>query len=71
MTSPITPEIQAKIALWRMRIAEGTITQDEMKEAVLFLRAGRVASASAVAKRKKALVELPTAGDMLSELEGL
>ncbi len=73
MSSPVPLELQAKIASWRLRAAEGTLTLDEMKEAILHLRAGRVqaANASAASKRKKAIVAIPSAGDMLSELEGL
>ena len=44
-----------------------------MKEAVVFLRQGRLAAASsaATAKRKKAIAEIPHADDMLGELEDL
>jgi len=70
MTSPITPEIALKIAQWRIRAVEGTLTLDEMKEAVVYLRQGRVAaaSASASAKRKRAIVEIPHADDLLEEI---
>ena len=73
MSSPVPLELQAKIASWRLRAAEGTLTLDEMKEAILYLRAGRVqaANASASAKRKKSIAAIPSASDMLSELEGL
>ena len=73
MTSPVSLELSQKIALWRMKAAEGTLTLDEMKEAVLHLRAGRVnaANASASAKRKKAITEIPSAAYMLAELENM
>jgi len=73
MSSPISPELQSKIASWRLRAAEGTLELSEMKEAVLLLRQGRVAAAnaSAQAKRKKAIAEIPHADDMLSELDNL
>jgi hypothetical protein len=71
--SPISPELQSKIADWRRKATEGTLTLPEMREAILHLRAGRVsaANASATAKRKKAIAEIPHAEDLLSELKGL
>ena len=73
MSGPISPELQSKIAAWRLRASEGTLELSEMKEAVLLLRQGRVAAAnaSAQAKRKKAIAEIPHADDMLSELDNL
>lgn len=73
MSSPVSLELQAKISSWRQRSAEGTLTLDEMKEAILYLRAGRVqaANASAASKRKKSIAAIPSAADMLSELDGL
>lgn len=68
--SPITPEIQAKIQLWRQKCADGSITLEEMKEAILVMRAGRksAAQASDGARRKQAKAAIPSADDMLSEL---
>lgn len=71
MSSPVPPELQAKISNWRLRAAEGTLTIDEMREAIKFLRAGRVQAAAASAKRKTAIAAIPSADDMLSDLEGL
>ena len=73
MASPVTPEISMKIAAWRQKAAEGTLTLDDMKEAIIYLRAGRVnaQSASAAAKRKKAIIAIPSAADMLNDLENM
>ena len=64
------PETQAKMAVWRQKAQDGTLTVDEMKEAIIILRAGRLAaaSASAPAKRAKAKADIPAADDLLSEL---
>ena len=71
-TGPVSLELQSRIAEWRLRVAEGTITPEEMKEAISMLRAGRLTAASAAsASRKKSSAVAPAAGDMLSELEGL
>ena len=68
-----SPELQAKIASWRIRAAEGTLTLDDMKEIITASRAGRMSSATSVAasKRKLAIAAIPLAADMLSELEGM
>ena len=73
MSNPVPLELQSKIASRRLRAAEGTLTLEEMKEAVAFLRQGRVAAAnaSAASKRKKAIAEIPHASDMLDELNNL
>ena len=75
MTNPVPLDLQAKIATWRIRSAEGTLTLDEMKEAIIFLRAGRLGAAQtaqkAAATRKKAIAAIPSQDDMLAELDGL
>lgn len=70
MTSPIPLELQAKIASWRLKAAEGTLTIDEMKEGIIYLRAGRTTAAAAAKSSKKTSVA-PPAEDMLSDMEGL
>lgn len=75
MTNPVPLDLQAKISTWRMKAAEGTLTLDEMKEGIVLLRAGRcaaaVASSTSAAKRKKSIAEIPSAEDMLGELDSL
>lgn len=70
MSQAQSPELQAKIAIWRQKAIDGTISVEEMKEAILALRAGRVSAAHASdnARRKTAKVEIPTADDLLAEL---
>ena len=75
MSGPIPLELQTKIAAWRLRAADGTLTIEEMKEAIVFLRAGRLGAAQAAQKtaatRKKAIAAIPSADDMLADLDGL
>lgn len=73
MNSPVPLDLQSKITMWRLKAAEKTLSLDEMKEAVIYLRAGRVNAASTVAatKRKKAVAVIPSADDMLADLEDL
>lgn len=71
--SPVNMAMQEKITNWRRQALEGTLPLEEMKEAIAYLRAGRISAlnASAAAKRKKAIVEIPKAEDMLDELGGM
>ena len=65
-----SPELQSKIALWRQRAAEGTMTQDDYREAITLLREGRLAAAHAAASSKGK--KPPVDGDsLLDELSGL
>lgn len=66
MPSIQSPELQSKLALWRLRAAEGTITREEMREAILHLRADRLSAADASAKSKsKARAKGPVDVDSL------
>lgn len=69
----MTPEIQARIAIWRRKAIDGTLSDEEMKEAVDLLRAGRVtaAAASAASRSKRAVKIIPSADDLLDELKDL
>lgn len=72
--SPISPELQSKIALWRAKSQEGTITLEEMREAIILMRGGRkTAQEAAASSGKKASAKKPARAvdDMLNELEGL
>lgn len=70
MSSPIPLELQEKVSSWRIRCADGTMTLEEMQEAIKYLRAGRLAAATAP-KRKKTAAAAPQAEDLLNELENL
>ncbi len=73
MTVAQTPELQAKIAGWRQKAIDGTLSVEEMKEAIIALRGDRLsaAHASEASKRKTAKAVIPSANDLLAELEGL
>lgn len=71
------PELLNKLANWRAKCTDGTITLDEMREAAKFLRANRMSSAEAAAKskatgggKKKPAVPVD-AGSLLDQLNGL
>ncbi len=68
-----SPELQNKVVEWRSKAAAGTITLDEMREAILMLRAGRLSAvqSSEAKKRTAAKKAVKSADDMLKELEGL
>lgn len=71
----MNPELQAKVANWRRKAADGTISLDEMRDAVQALREGRVAAATVSEKSRatkaKAKAEIKSADAMLDELGGL
>lgn len=63
-------ELNSKIAGWRQKAVEGTLSIEEMKEAIQALRGGRVSAAisSEKSKAKKAPVVVQSADDLLGEL---
>ena len=69
----MSPELTAKVGIWRAKAADGRLTQAEMADAIIALRAGRVGAqiASDTSRRKKAVTAIPTADDLLGELEGM
>lgn len=71
MSSPIPPELQQKIASARLRAISGELTLPEMREMISLLREGRVSavSESDSARRRKAIVAVPSAADMLAALK--
>lgn len=69
-------ELQAKIQLWRQKAREGTLTQEEMREAIAALRQDRIGAAgtSATSRERKAAARAQknvNSDDLLSELDGL
>ncbi len=68
----LSPEVASKLAIWRERGKNNTLTRDEMREAVKLLRGDRVgaAAASTQAKKARAKAEIPSGDDLLKELMG-
>jgi len=77
MSAPVPLELQAKISGWRLKAAEGTLTLEEMKEAIIYLRAGRMSAAASANTARRASAAgakktvISNSDDLLSELEGL
>jgi hypothetical protein len=69
----MTPELQIKVEEWRRKALDGTLTPEEMREAVIFLRQTRVnaAKSSSAAKERKAAKAPVDADALLNELEGI
>lgn len=66
--------ILEKVSEWRAKAKAGTLTHEEMKEAIAYLRAGRsAASAGNDAKRAASGAKKPikSSDDLLKELQGL
>lgn len=69
-----SPEVQAKIARVRAKIeAKEPVDIEEYKEVVKLIREGRTTAiaTSDSAKRKKAIVAIPAADDLLDELNNI
>lgn len=69
-------DISAQVQLWRQKAAAGTLTQEEMKEAINTLRQGRIAAsatsaASGERKATRAAKANINSDDLLGQLEGL
>jgi hypothetical protein len=65
-----SPELLMKIAEWRARALDGTITPEDMKEAIISLREGRVSAcfASAASRAKGGKNPIPSAEELLERL---
>ena len=68
-----TAELQLQIDTWRAKVRDGTITKEEMAEAIMVLRAGRAgvtqAKAGSRAKSASAKPAKRSAEDLLKEFE--
>lgn len=64
----MNPELNAKILVWRQKSLAGTLTQDEMREAVREMRAGRITAAQHSAKAKAPKKAPIDSDDLLKEL---
>jgi len=66
-------DLESKIAVWRQKAVENTLTVEEMAEAVKIMRGDRRGAAIASDKSRKSAAKtaIPAADDLLSELGGL
>ena len=63
-------DIKEKVDNWRMKAAAGTLTLQEMREAIQFLRVNR-SQATASAKKKGTSKKVVNSEELLNELEAL
>lgn len=62
-------ELQSRIAVWRAKATDGTLTQEEMREAIQVMRQGRMSAATSSASRKaKVIAAIPSADDLLNDM---
>lgn len=66
----MTPETSAKLQLWRQKAIDGTLTKEEMRDAIILLREDRVRAAAVSTKSKVKKAPIDTDA-LLGELEGL
>ena len=69
----LTPEVQSKIAEYRAKATAGTLTIEEMRNAIILLRGNRTLAAQQVksSRSKSAKAPARSADDLLGELGGL
>ncbi len=69
----MTPEMMTKIQLLRQKSREGTITIEELREAIALMREDRVGAgeASTKSRTKKAVKAAINSDDLLGQLDGL
>ena len=67
-----SPEMQAKIAVWRQKSESGTMTTEDYKQMIADLRGERknAANASEQSKRTKAKAAVPDSKALLADLMG-
>ena len=72
MTLSTDPDFHLKLAEFRRKAANNTISLDEMRAAVVLMRQGRIAAAAASTTKARKASSTPANGDsLLAELEGL
>jgi hypothetical protein len=65
------PEMMNRVAQWRQKAQDGTLTLEEMKVAIVAMREGRLSAATASAESKakgRAKAPARSAEDLLGEL---
>jgi hypothetical protein len=66
------PVIASKVALWREKEANGTLTIEEANEIVIALRQGRTAASEASrASKVRSAKPVQSAEEMLNEIDNL
>lgn len=68
----MSPELASKIEIWRAKAINGTLSAEEMREAIIALRADRVGAsvASDKSRTSKRKADAPNALDLLGEMMG-
>ena len=64
-------QTQSQISIYRQKAIEGTLTLDNMKEAIKMLREGRVAAQQAAKSSAKSTKKPVNTDSLFSELDGL
>jgi hypothetical protein len=68
----LSPELLNQVAGWRAKVADGTITREELQKAILVLRENRRNAAAPVRKTSSSRSKAPVdANALLADLDGL
>lgn len=66
-----SPEAQAKIQIWQAKSTDGSITPEELREAIIVLREARLSAAQSAGKAKSIKKPPVNTDALLDELKGL
>lgn len=68
----LSPEMASKIAIWKAKALNNTLTKEEQREIVAHLRQDRKGAhvMSETAKKAKAKKDIPDGDDLLKQLMG-
>ena len=66
-----SPETLNRIAQYRAKMADGTITLDDLRSAVILMRSDRITAVSTAGAPKRSKAPAKSAESMLSELDNL
>jgi hypothetical protein len=67
----VSPEMMTKVALWREKARSGQLSREEMREAIVFLRAERQAVPPAASRSTKSQAASVNTDDLLGQLDNL
>lgn len=66
-----SPELTNQISIWRQKAMDGSLTLDEMREAIRLMRAGRLSAIEAQRVSKRARPAPKSAEELLGEISQL
>ena len=67
----LSPEVLNRIAGYRAKAADGTLTKDDMRAAIILMRQNRITAQATSTPKAKSKVQSKSTDALLNELENL